>query len=294
MKQRGVAFIVVLWLLALVTILLGSFAVLARSESLQARHLFDTTQARYAAEAGINRAVYALAAPDPLARWAPDGRSYSFEYAGADIEIQVIDESGKLDINAAEMTLLEAFFKGSGLEEAAAQALAAAIVDWRDPDDLISINGAEDAEYAEAGLLYGPKNALFDTLSELQQVLGMNHELYRRLAPSLTIHSGMSVPNAAFAPAEVLAAIPGIEPALVALLVEQRQSYDPALGGTAPTLPDGSPLVAQGGSGTYTVRSRATLANGAWTELDTTVRLGGAALSGLAYTVLRWQEGEPL
>ncbi len=294
MKQRGVAFIVVLWLLALVTILLGSFAVLARSESLQARHLFDVTQARYAAEAGINRAVYALAAPDPLARWIPDGRSYSFEYAGANIEIHVIDESGKLDINAAEMTLLEAFFKGSGIEESAAQALAAAIVDWRDPDDLISINGAEDAEYAEAGLIYGPKNALFDTLSELQQVLGMNHELYRRLAPSLTIHSGMSVPNAAFAPTEVMMAIPGIDPALVALLVEQRQTFDPALGGTPPTLPDGSPLVAQGGSGTYTVRSRATLANGAWTELDTTVRLGGAALSGLAYTVLRWQEGEPL
>ena len=41
-RQRGVAFILVLWLLALLTILLGSFALIARTESLQARHLFDT------------------------------------------------------------------------------------------------------------------------------------------------------------------------------------------------------------------------------------------------------------
>jgi general secretion pathway protein K len=294
MRQRGVAFIVVLWLLALITILLGSFALLARGESLQARHLLDNTQGRYAAEAGVNRAVFALAAPDPLVRWIPDGRSYAFEFAGATVDIQVIDESGKLDINAAELPLLEAFLRGSGLEALDAQALAAAIVDWRDPDDLLLPNGAEDNEYEAAGLTYLPKNALFDTLSELQQVLGMNHDLYRRLAPSLTVHSGMSVPNAAFAPAAVLAALPGLEPGLIEALVQQRQAFDPNLGGTPPTLPDGSPLVAQGGSGTYTVRSRATLANGAWTQLDTTVRLGGAALSGLAYTVLRWQEGEPL
>ena len=294
MSQRGVAFVVVLWLLALVTILLGSFALLARSEGLQARHLADTTQGRYAAEAGVNRAVFALAAPDPLVRWTPDGRTYSLDYAGAKIEIQVIDESGKLDINAAELPLLQGFLIASGLEMDQADALAAAIIDWRDPDDLVTTNGAEDAEYEAAGLPYGPKNALFDTLSELQQVLGMNHDLFQRIAPSLTIHSGMSMPNMAFAPAAVLQALPGLDPFLVEQLVAQRELFDPTTGGAPPTLPDGSPLVAQGGSGTYTVRSRATLANGAWTQLDTTVRLGGAALSGLAYTVLRWQEGEPL
>lgn len=294
MRQRGVAFIVVLWLLALTAVLLGSFALLARGESLQARHLYDTVQGRYLAEAGVNRAVAAMAEPDPLQRWVPDGRSYRFDYAGAAIEIQVIDESGKLDINAAELPLLEAFLRGNGIEELDAQSLAAAIVDWRDPDDLVLPNGAEDGEYAAAGRSYGPRNALFDTLSELQQVLGMDHDLYRRLAPSLTIHSGMSMPNPAFAPEAVLLALPGVDPALASLLIAQRQAFDAAAGGDPPMLPGGGALVAQGGSGTYTVRSRATLANGAWTQLDTTVRLGGAALSGLAYTVLRWQEGEPL
>lgn len=292
--QRGVAFIVVLWLIALLAIVLGSFALLARSEGLQARHLYDTTQARYAAEAGINRAVLAMADPDPLKRWIPDGRSYPFSFADAEIEIRIIDESGKLDINAADVAVLEAFLNGNGLDMFEAQALAAAIVDWRDSDDLVMPNGAEDNEYKAAGLDYGPRNMLFDTLSELQQVLGMSHELYQRLAPSLTTHSGMSLPNAAFAPEDVLRALPGMNVDLARMLSEQRAAFDPQLGGVAPVMPDGSAIMAQGGSGTYTVRSRATLANGAWTELDATVRLGGVALSGLAYTVLRWQDGEPL
>ncbi len=294
MKQRGVAFIVVLWLLALSAILLGSFALLARSESLQARHLYDGTTARYAAEAGVNLAVAALATPDPLQRWVPDGRVYEREYAGIKLDIRVVDESGKLDINAAELPTLEAYFLANGLDEAQAQALAAAIIDWRDPDDLVMPNGAEEDEYDAEQRGYGPRNALFDTVSELQQVLGMDHELYRRVAGDLTIHSGMAMPNPAFAQESVLRAFPGMDPTLVEMIIAQRQAYDPAGGGNPPQLPDGSVLMAQGGSGTYTVRSRATLANGAWTQLDTTVRLGGAALSGLAYTVLRWQEGDPL
>jgi hypothetical protein len=37
----------------------------------------------------------------------------------------------------------------------------------------------------------------------------------------------------------------------------------------------------EGGTGTYSIQAKATLSNGAWTELYTTVRLGGAGVSGL-------------
>ena len=56
-QTRGIAFVLVLWVIAMLTILLGSFSLIARTENLQSRHLFDTTQARYAAEAGLNLAV---------------------------------------------------------------------------------------------------------------------------------------------------------------------------------------------------------------------------------------------
>lgn len=293
-RARGIAFIVVLWALALLAILLGAFALLARTENLQARHLFDSTRALYAAEAGLNRAVYELQQPDPTTRWLPDGRTYTMEFGGANVEVAITDESGKIDLNATDQQTLDFFFQSLGVEVDAAAALAAAILDWRDPDDLVLPNGAEDADYEAAGLPYGAKDAPFDTVSEVQQVLEMDFELFRRAEPGLTVYTGQGRPNPAFAPVEALRALPGMNDELARMIIEQRQQWDPFAGGTPPVMPDGSPLMVQGGTGTYSIESRATLPNGAWTRLDTTVRIGGLGASGLAYTVLRWEDGEPL
>jgi general secretion pathway protein K len=293
-RQRGVAFILVLWLLALLTILLGSFALITRTEGLQARHLFDTTAARYAAEAGLNRAVYQMANPDPQQRWVPDGRKYELEFEGAQLRLEVTDESGLIDLNAADTLTLSNLFVSQGLEQARADALADAILDWRDTDDLVSPNGAEDGDYDAEGYTYGAKDAPFDTVSEVQQVMGMDFELFERVAPAFTIYSGQPMPNPAFAPTQVLRSLIGMNDELARQLIEARHAWDPLSGAPPPVLPDGTPLMAQGGSGTYSIAARATLPNGAWTELEATVRLGGAGVSGLAYTVLRWQDGETL
>jgi general secretion pathway protein K len=52
--------------------------------------------------------------------------------------------------------------------------------------------------------------------------------------------------------------------------------------------------VAEGGTGTYSIESRATLPNGAFTELRVTLRLGGSGISGRAFSVLRWQDTSAL
>jgi general secretion pathway protein K len=292
--QRGVAFVLVLWLLALLTILLGSFALVSRTEALQARHLFETTEARYAAEAGINRAVFHLAVSDPTLRWVPDGRPYELEFERAKLKLEITDESGLVDLNTSDTVTLSNLLRAHGVEEEAALSLADAILDWRDTDDLVSPNGAEDPDYDAAGLPYGAKDAPFDTVSEVQQVLGMTQDLYARLVPALTIYSGQPEPNPGFAPYEVLRARLGMTDELARQMIEARHAWDPRLGGPPPVLPDGTPLMAQGGTGTYSIAARATLPNGAWTQLEATIRLGGAGASGLAYTVLRWQDGENL
>lgn len=289
--QRGAAFLIVMWLLALLAIILGAFSVLARSERLQARHLFDTTRARYAAEAGVHRAVFALALPDPTQRWLPDGRPYQFVFADAEVEVEITDETGKIDLNAADAIVLGRFFEGFELSMNDANALAAAIIDWRDPDDLETLNGAEEDAYTAAGLSYGPRNAPFEVVGEVQQVLGMNYALYEQVAPYLTLYSGLAMPNPAFAAAPVLQALPGMDPVLAEQALQARFAFDPLLGGDAASLADGTPLVVTAGSGTYSIRSRARLPNGAWTELDTAIRLGGVPVSGLAFSVLRWQDG---
>lgn len=290
----GVALIFVLWLLALLTLLLGSFALITRTESLQARHLFDTTRARYAAEAGINQAAWALSLPDPTLRWLPDGREYRIQFEEAEVSIRITDESGLIDLNAADVQTFVNLLVTAGVELTEATAIAESILDWRDGDDLKMLNGAEDADYRTGSFPYGAKDAPFDLVAELQQVMGMSYELYQRIAPALTVYSGQAVPNLAYAPVEVLRAFPNIDPAMAQMLIEQRQAWLPGLGLPPPTLPDGTPLVAEGGTGTYSIESRATLKNGAYTELRVTLRLGGSGISGRAFSVLRWQDRSAL
>ena len=296
-RQRGIAFLLVLWVIAMLSVLLGSFALIARTEMVQARHLFDTAQARYAAEAGLDLAVYELRKSDPAARWVGDGRPYSFGFGNADVEVKITDDSGKIDINTPNEQTLRNLFASRGLDDEQAQGLAAAILDWTDPDDDTRLNGAEIAQYKAAGLSYGPRNAPFDTVTELQQVLGMNYELFRQVEPALTIYSGQGMPNLAYAPEEVLLAQEGMTPDCVQQIQQwkySQQPQDPA----APPPPEcatqaGISIPLAGGGGlTYSVQSRAKLPNGASTTLDATIRMGGINAAGRPYVILRWRDGE--
>ena len=291
--SRGIAFVLVLWVIAMLSILLGSFALVARTENLQSRHLFDTTQARYAAEAGLNLAIFELRKTDPAQRWMADGRPYRFGYGDAEIELEITDDSGKIDINAASGDLLTNLFMGRGVPMDQAQALSDAIQDWRDPDDLKHPNGAEAADYKAAGLSYTPKNAPFDTVSELQQVLGMTYDLYEKIEPGITIYSGRNSPSASYGNEVALQAMyPDASPEQIQQFIQQLQSQIPGSGAQPVLAPDGTPVVAAGGGLTYSVKSRATLPNGASTILDATIRMGGVSAAGRPFVVLRWRDGE--
>lgn len=296
--QGGVAFILVLWVIAMLSILLGSFAMVTRTENLQARHLFDTTRARYAAEAGLNLAVYELRKNDPALRWVGDGRPYRFGFGDAEVEVRLTDDTGKIDINAAarggDPGMLVGLFTSRGVDPERAEALAEAIIDWVDEDDLSQPNGAEVDDYHALGLSYGPANEPFRTVSELQQVLGMSYSLYERIEPSLTVYSGRPNPNAAFASLETLRAMyPEASLEDLQQLVAQRQAMAPEdLAAAGLMMPDGNPLMAGGSGSTYSVESRARLPNGASTTLDATIRLGGVTSGGRPFVILRWRDGE--
>lgn len=290
-RNRGIAFIIVIWVMILLGVLLSGFVVVARTEALQSRFLMDSAQARYAAEAGVSRASWELRNTDPLTMWVPDGRQYDIEFEGAKVRIEVQDESGKIDINAASLNTLTLMFRAAGVEQVDADHLAAAVVDWRDVDDLVTVNGAEDDDYEADDRPYGAADAPFTTIGELQQVLGMDYELYAKLQNEITIYGGMDRPNPAFASELGLQTIEGIDPMLAQQLLQMRRQFrpgDPA--GAAALMPDGTPLLAAGGTGTYTLRSKATMPNGTWTLVDATIRLGGAP-GARAYSILRWREG---
>ncbi|MEN1727177.1 MAG: hypothetical protein AAGJ52_01940 [Pseudomonadota bacterium] len=287
-NSRGIALIVVLWILVLLSITVGLYSVLARTETLQSRFLFDVTQARYAAEAGLHRAVFEMRNPDFETRWVPDGRPYLMEFGGAVIEMQITDVSGRIDINRITADLMSEFLMSRGLEEEQAWQIADAIEDWRDEDDLPRLYGAEIDEYDAAGYPYGPANEEFQSVDELQQVLGVTFELFQQLEGLITIHGRGGQINAAFAPAEVLAAMPDIDLEGARQFVDERQQVHPSE--MSPLmLPNGQMVNLQGGGGVFSIRSRATLENGAWTQIEATVSVG-TDTRGRPFRILRWRE----
>jgi general secretion pathway protein K len=288
-SQRGIALVLVLWVLLLLTIITGSFALMARMDRLEANALLSGTQARLSAEAAINLAVLALRDPDDLTRMRADGRVYQQELDGVLVEVSAIDERGKLDINATEELTLATLFTGHGMELEDAEMLAAAVLDWRDEDELERVNGAELDAYIAAGLEVGPANRPFMMTEELLQVIGMPFELYRKLEPGITVFSRVGEPNPAFAPVEALMALPDITREEAMNFVEERNSQEPG-DSLGTELPNGVVVMEQGRGVTYSIQARATMPNGVWEQLQATIRLGGTA-SGSPYRVLRWREG---
>ena len=213
--HRGAALLLVMWLIALLASLIGAFALTARIERLQERVLSRGAVAGQAARAGLEMALVKVDDQDPRRRWIPDGRVYHWAYAGIPVDVSMVDEQGKIDINAADPTLLSALFQAVGVPQDKATRVASAMVDWRDADSLTQPQGgAEDPDYASAGLPYGAKDAPFETVAEMEQVLGMTPAIYRLAAPYLTVFTGNGTPDVAFAAAPVLTAMGLDGPAL--------------------------------------------------------------------------------
>ena len=288
-RQQGVALLIVLWVLVLLSIVSGTLALLSRAENLEARTLFDGTRARMGAVAGIQRAVYEMRNPDQDSKWIADGRDYQFQLDDVLVTVAVTDESGKLDLNAATPELLYNLLFNHSNDAQWSEAMVDVIQDWRDEDDATRPLGAEADAYAAADLSWIPPNQPFVTVEELQQVLGMTYPIYQQIEPALTVFSGRSDVNAGFAPQQALLALPQMNAAAAQDLIMQREQQT-GLDRQPLLLPDGTTAVARGGGLTYSVRSRGTLNNGAFFQVETTFRLG-TDLLGRPYRVVRWREG---
>ena len=289
-RQGGVALVLVLWVITLLAVIAGNFAFSMRGEAQIARNLLLNAQAQTRADAGVQLAWFELMKPrtDPQ-RWQANGIAHEFVLDGTLVRVSILDESGKIDLNTAPDELLKGLFKSAGLSEEASAALLNTVLDWRSPGNLKRLNGAKEEEYRAAGKNYGPPNAPFETVDELQRVLGMSPELYSRLAPALTIYSRQPGINPMFASRQVLLAIPGINPAMVEQFLLQRQDAL-ATGQPVPPLAGASSFSSSSGFSAYSVRSEARMADGTAFVRQTIVRLTPDPKRPVL--VLTWSEGE--
>lgn len=219
--NAGVALVSVLWLLVLLSMLVLNLSTGTRTELRLAGNLRQAASARHVADAGINWGAWSLMQAN-TAGWLADGSSKTLELDGISVEVALFDEQGKIDLNEADAALLQGLFESVGLDMKVAEALAAAVIDWRDEDLVRTPLGAEEEEYEAAGLV-GPGNSPFEEVAELRRVLGMTEELYRQVRPALTIDSNKAEINPLVAPREVLLALPGVEPGSLDRFIEDRR-----------------------------------------------------------------------
>jgi general secretion pathway protein K len=215
-RQGGIALVLVLWVLTLLTVMAVGLTATQRTETALSDNHVSGARFRAAADAAIAFTVLVFAMPPPdatepdVSAWLPNGVAVPWRFGGVELAIRVFNESSRIDLNQVPPEQLSALLVTLGLEEDPAVSLAAAIVDWRDEDDMSLLNGAEDRDYRDAGLLVGAKDAPFVAVEELLQVLGMTPEIYRRLAPEVTVDVEGAGFDERFASAAAIAATQGI------------------------------------------------------------------------------------
>ncbi len=203
-KQSGVAMIVVLWMIMVMMTLAASLIYATRTESSMVDYARRTATARAAADAAAHYAVMQLYLPNNDRDLQLGGKPLQWDYQGMKIEIRVVGENGLIDINNANRALLALILKQVGVEGEAADRMLDTLEDFRDVDDLKRLNGAEDKDYEQAGLPFGAKDAPFERIEELQQVMGMTPQLYQALTRYLTVDSGSTGVNPMLAPRQIL------------------------------------------------------------------------------------------
>lgn len=225
-SSRGLALVSVLWITMLLAVLAASLTSSSRTEGRLARNQLANARAEALADGAVHRAVLGLLEPEPELAWRADGTIYAFGLADGEIRLVITDEDAKVDLNSAPLELLEGLLAALGLTPDEARVMAARIGDFRDEDDEPEPDGAEDPDYAAAGLAHGAKDSFFQSEGELLRVLGMTTALYARLRPLVTVYSGSEGIDPTRADPVVLSAVPGMTPELIETLLAARDTDD--------------------------------------------------------------------
>jgi hypothetical protein len=140
---------------------------------------------------------------------------------GEGVKVTLKDLSGQVPLVGGNPDIFRAFLGSCGVNSARANMIADGIEDWQDKDNLKRLNGAEAWEYKAAGAKYGPRNSTFQTLDELNLVLGMTKDVFTKLQPELTYRGGGTINCLNASPALLRMLLPS-DDHFVRMLIEAR------------------------------------------------------------------------
>lgn len=282
-RRHGFALVVVIWGLGVIALLVTPFMSTARLRLQAAFNIAAATKADLIAQSAIDLAALSLLAEQNGALLSThggsgggranfaalqgagvaqrsqnlhDGRPRSCVFEGAAVTIAIEDEAGKVDLNAAPAKLLKAMLTGLGAAPSQADYVANAIVAFR--SNATGDIAQTKPEYADSGRPYGPKRASFQTIFELDQVVGVDAALFRQLQPFVTVHSRHPGVDSQSAPPALFAALTGASNDVVGTLM--AAPFPNNLDRSDPRFP--APFKQDGEGAVFLVHVEALLASG--------------------------------
>lgn len=244
--QKGVALLLVLWVLTALMGIVFSFSVMVRADSVSALSFRDDAEKRHLAAAGLARAALELnyrmvnkgqaITIEGREVWRIDGTTYREKLGTGSYAVRITDESGKIDINTltdASGIILKNLLIQLEVSGEDADVILDSILDWRDGDNLVRLHGAEDEYYQALPKPYKAKNADFETIEELLLVRGITSEIFygtesrKGLVHFVTVHAKTQRINIAAAQREVLASLPNMTLTRADQIIERRATDAP-------------------------------------------------------------------
>ena len=244
-SERGIALLMVLWVLTILMVIVFSFSFMTRTETYATVAFKDGIEKKFLAEAGIQRGITEIlyrsvnknqpALDTESEAWKTDGTPHSDQFGGGTYTVRIMDESGKININTltdASGIILKNLLITAGVRDEDADTIVDSLLDWKDPSGgaLHRLHGAGDSYYMSLPNPYKVKHAEFDTVEELLLVKGVTPEILygtterRGIIGFLTVHSKTGTVNVNAAPIEVLRAIPGITPEIADTIMQYREA----------------------------------------------------------------------
>ena len=265
-RQRGMALIAVLWLVASMSLIIGGVVRSVRSEAKVAGNQRQTSIASARADAAILLALQHLQAKPPGAQ----PQTVPVVFDGVTYLVHITPLNGLLDINNASVGLLADLYQYAGAA---------------DPQTARSL-----ALSTEATRLLKNTKAMaqgFDAVPDLMTVPGMRYELYAKVVPLVTadIKSGSGRINPLAAPLALLTALASGNSVRATQFAAQRN--------VNPTGADRtffkSEYIDMSPSSSLNLRVNATLPDGAAVQRGWQVYWGTDTRTGLPWRVLNVQ-----
>lgn len=250
-SERGVALFLVLWILALLSVVVGEFCHTMRAEVNMTGNFSYGTKAYYAAYAGIQQGIKELVRSvltpasgqkEPTEEgaekieWRINAEIPPIQYGNEYFQVRLDNESGKININTANSSMLRIMLATFKLDDHEKDVIVDSILDWRDKDHFHRLNGAEDDYYKDLAEPYPCKDGDFDSVEELRLVRGVNDEIYYGGLRDMVTVVGSRIPvkkssfyrriNINAASARILASLPMMTDDMVKEIQDYRAEKD--------------------------------------------------------------------